>query len=159
MNHLIEINSKKYVIRQQPQKLVLLSFPELKLLHKCYLNVSFSSLNARTKEVMSIFNNEITILKPVVTPLQLAVIQQSFIDWQPSGGILMENNVVLYGSHGIVFYARGNIMEKGWQIQVLQDIEEIKANTNEEIIGMKVKSPSNSLFLWRLSEPNVKPSQ
>jgi hypothetical protein len=71
----------------------------------------------------------------------------------------MESNVVLYGIHGIVFYTRGNIMEKTWQIDVLQRIEEIKVNPNDELIAMKVKDPSNSLFLWHLAEPSVKPTQ
>lgn len=101
------------------------------MLHKCYLNTSFSYVNPSTREIMSIYNNEISILKPVVAPLQLAVTQQSFIDWQPSGGILLESSIVLYGCHGIVFYRRGALLEKAWQIDVLQDIEEIKTNNND----------------------------
>jgi hypothetical protein len=65
-------------------------------------------------------------------------VQESFVDWSPSGGILMLHNVILYGKHAIVFYARGNIMEKTWQIEVLQDIQEVKGSPDDQAIAMKV---------------------
>jgi len=139
MNHVIEINAQRYIIRQAHQKLLLLTFPDLHLIHKYYTNANFTYLNPTSHEILVLNLNEITILKPVVIPLQLACEQQSFVDWHPSGGILMQHQIVLFGTHGIIFYTKSNIMEKTWQIEVLQDIEELKCNSSEQALVMKVR--------------------
>lgn len=48
MNHVIEINNKHYVIRQQNQKILLFTFPELVPIQKHYASVMFSYLNPDT---------------------------------------------------------------------------------------------------------------
>ena len=80
---------------------------------------------------MSIYQQQISIIKPAISPLQLVNTQQNFIDWQPQGGILMATTIVLYAQHLIVFYNRGSLMEKTWQIEVKQDIEEVKGSAGD----------------------------
>ena len=73
-----------------------------------------------------------SILKVVVSPpLQIIVDCQSFVDWEPLGGILMQHIVVLYGLHGIIFYTKGKILEKTWEVEVLQDIEQVKGSPGD----------------------------
>lgn len=57
MNHLVEINDKRYVVRQYPQKLVLFTFPELVPIQKHYISISYSYLNPDTHEVLVIYQN------------------------------------------------------------------------------------------------------
>jgi hypothetical protein len=49
MNHVICLNGKHYVIRQQAQKVLLLTFPALHLVQKYYINAFHSHLNQDTK--------------------------------------------------------------------------------------------------------------
>jgi len=46
VNHVMAINGKHYLVRQHPQKVVLLSFPHLLPIQKFYINVSHSYLSA-----------------------------------------------------------------------------------------------------------------
>ena len=57
MNHIITLNNKHYIIRQEQQKIILLSFPDLKVLHKCYINNTFTAVNAEAQEIMVLFQN------------------------------------------------------------------------------------------------------
>lgn len=159
MNHLIEIKGQRYVLRQHPQKLTLLSFPHLALLHHLYLASTYCYLNAETQEILIIYQNEISILKVAVPPLQLTIVQQSFVEWEPLGGILMRNSVVLYGVHSIIFYSRASIMEKMWEIDILQQIEDIRSNRSDSVIALRAATPSNTLLLWRTAEPSLRPAQ
>lgn len=156
---MIEINKKHYLVRQQAQKIVLLTFPALQQIQKYYINVTHSYLNADTKELLVLYQNEITILRPALVPLQFVNTQQSFIDWEPQGGILLSNAIVLYGTHSIVFYSRGSLVEKAWEIDIVQDIECLKSTPHGDCLAMKVRTPDNSLFLWNTGDPSVKPSQ
>lgn len=159
MNHVLQLNKKHYLIRRQPQKIVFLTFPNLQTIQKYYINATNSYLNKQTHELLVLYQNEMTILRPALIPLQFISTQQSFIDWQPNGGILLSNAIVLYGLHSIVFYNRSTLIEKSWQIDILQDIECIKSTPKGECLGMKVKNPDNSLFLWNTRDPSIKPAQ
>jgi hypothetical protein len=159
MNHVIEINKKHYLVRQQAQKILLLTFPALHPVQKYYINVTHSYLNPNTRELLVLYQNEITILRPAVVPLQFVNAQQAFIDWEPQGGILLANAIVLYGAHCIVFYSRGSLVEKAWEIDIVQDIECLKGTPSGDCLAMKVRTPDNSLFLWNTGDPSVKPSQ
>jgi len=108
---------------------------------------------------MTIYQNEVTVLKIVVAPLQIATLQQSFIDWEPQGGILMQHQTVLYNQHRIVFYNRNTMLEKHWEVEVIQTIQNVKGCPGDQTVAMKVKDPGNSLFLWSMLEPSVKPAQ
>lgn len=44
MNHVIDINTQKYILRQAHQKILLLTFPQLQLVHKYYTNANFTYL-------------------------------------------------------------------------------------------------------------------
>jgi hypothetical protein len=57
MNHVICLNGKHYVVRQQAQKVLLLTFPALHLVQKYYINSSHSYLNPDTKELLLIHQN------------------------------------------------------------------------------------------------------
>lgn len=92
-------------------------------------------------------------------PLQFVVAHQSFIEWEPLGGILLANAIVLYGLHCIVFYNRSALVEKSWEIDIVQDIECIKSTPSGDCLAMKVISPDNSLLLWNTGDPSIKPSQ
>ena len=81
VNHVMEINGKHYLVRQQAQKILLLTFPALQTVQKFYINVSHSYLNAQTRELLVLYQNEVTILRPAVAPLQLVRGQQAFVDW------------------------------------------------------------------------------
>jgi hypothetical protein len=81
MNHVIELNRKHFLIRQQAQKILLLTFPDFHPVQKHYINASSSFLNRDTHELLILYQNELTILKPALLPLQYVKVQQSFIDW------------------------------------------------------------------------------
>jgi hypothetical protein len=159
MNHLITINTKKYIVRQYSQKIALLSFPEFYVVSKYYANVQFTAINRNTSEILSIYNKTITILEPALMPLQLAQKEQCFLEWQPTGGIIMKNNIILYDLHSIVFMVRGGLMQKSWEIDIIQDIDEIKTNDSESSLAMKVKNPNNTIFIWKMDDLNIKPNQ
>ena len=159
MNHVLSINKQHYLLRHAQQKILLLTFPHLHPVHKYYANANYTYLHPTSPELLVLNQNEVTILKVMVSPLQLVSQQQSFVDWQPTGGILLQHHIVLFGLHGIVFYLRSSLMEKAWQISLQQDIQELKCNTSEEVLVMKVKEAQNTLFIWRLGEPASKPAQ
>ena len=159
MNHVMELNGKHYVLRQQGQKILLLSFPALQLIHKYYITSSHSYLNPDTRELLVLHQNEVTVLRPGVAPLQLVRAMQAFIDWEPVGGILVGGAMVLYGPHCIVFYNRGSLVEKAWEIDIVQDIECLRCTPQGDCLAMKVRAPDNSLFLWNTADPSVKPTQ
>ena len=114
MNHTLTLNNRHYLLRQEPNKLLLLSHPDVILLYKYYIISTFSITNPSSSEIMTIYQNEVTVLKIVVAPLQIVTVQQSFIDWSPQGGILMQHHTVLYNEHRIVFYNRSTMLEKHW---------------------------------------------
>lgn len=49
MNHVIEINKNRYLIRQYLQKIEVLTFPYFHLVQKHYINASSSYLNRDTR--------------------------------------------------------------------------------------------------------------
>ena len=159
MNHVLEIRNRHYVVRQYQQKLILFTFPELVPISKFYINATHSHLNPHTHELLIIHRNEVTVLGVAITPLQLAIQQQSFIDWEPRGGVLMKSSIALFGDHCIAFYARGSLMQKLWEIDIVQEIESIGVSQGDLVIGMKVRQPSNTLFLWNQNDPSPKPHQ
>lgn len=67
--------------------------------------------------------------------------------------------MVLYGAHCIMFYSRGALLEKAWEIDIVQDIECLKSTPEGDCLAMKVRNPDNSLFLWNTGDPSVKPFQ
>ena len=58
-----------------------------------------------------------------------------------------------------MFYNRGSMVEKSWEIDIVQDIECLKSTPSGDCLAMKVRTPDNSLFLWNTHDPSVKPSQ
>lgn len=118
MNHALSVNQQYYLLRHAQQKIILLTFPHLQPVHKYYANANYIYLHPTSPELLVLNKNEVTILKLMVSPLQLVSQQQSFVDWQPTGGILLQHHIVLFGLHGIVFYMRTSLMEKAWQISL-----------------------------------------
>ena len=51
----------------------------------------------------------------------------------------MGTSIALYGDHSIAFYSRTNLMQKQWEIEILQEIESIGVSQGDYVIGMKVK--------------------
>ena len=118
MNHALKINNQHYLLRHAQQKILLLTFPHLQLVHKYYANANYTYLHPSSPSLLVVNQNEVTVLKLMISPLQLVSHQQFFVDWQPKGGILLEHHIVLFGLHGIVFYLRSSLMEKAWQISL-----------------------------------------
>jgi hypothetical protein len=71
---------------------------------------------------MTLHQNILTFLKPKCPPLRLIEYQQTYLDWEPIGGLSMSNLVVLYDKTTIAFYYRTPKLEKSWSINVVQEI-------------------------------------
>lgn len=163
MNHILHLHSQPFIVQQCKEKILLSSLPDFQVLHKLYAKITFTALNSSTFELLSVDRNTVTVFRLSLSPLKYLEHQQSFIDWEAQGGLILKAYIILYDKHSINFYMRGSspqaALEKAWEIDIVQEICSIKHNLNEETIGMTVRSPSHTIFLWNMNELNLKPTQ
>lgn len=96
------------------------------IVHKYYAEVSFFYINQL--EIMTLYKNVLTFLKPKCLPLRLIEYQQEYLEWEPVGGLALGSLIILYDKSTIAFYYRSPKVEKSWEIDVVQEIEEVKSS-------------------------------
>lgn len=128
-NHALRINGETSIIHQASRKLMWLSLPELLPINKYYTKSNFvqvihshDSDHGSDSSMIVIDKNCVNFLTVNVPPLSLGLFKQTFLDWEPRGGLCLSSVLILFDKHTINFYERTQNMKKTWTIEVMQEI-------------------------------------